>query len=340
VKDLTKFKVIATDPTFNPPDVERTILGKDCEVLSTSKWIETEDELLRVAPDVDAVLASSFPPIGVKTISGMPNLKIVSLYAIGFDKVDLDAATEKGVLVTNVPDYCMDEVADHAMALVLSMMRRVHELDKGMRNGDWGHNVHLTMKINSLSSKVLGLVAFGKIARRVAKRARAFGFRIVAYDPFIPRWDFSALDVERCDSLEELMRRSDIVSVHVPLNQRTKHLIGARELALLKPTAYIVNTSRGAIIDQVALTDALEGGKIAGAGLDVFETEPVELSDRLLKLDNVLVTPHVAGYSEEAFERVRIDASRAVADTLSGKRPQFLLNAEAFSKKEGSRPAR
>jgi D-3-phosphoglycerate dehydrogenase len=326
-----KYKVAITDHTIESPDVEQEILGNMSEILLSRKLLTSEEELINFVKDTDAILDASEVPVTDKVMDASPNLKIVSCVSVGFDNVDVAAASKRGIVVTNVPDYCSNEVADHAMTLIMALTRQLFVLDRKLRSGTWGDKIPKIVSIISCSSQVLGLVAFGKIPRRVAARARSFGFRVIAYDPYAPRWDFDLSSVERVQTLRELMGRSDIVSVHLPLNAETRHLIGEEEIGAMKLGAFFVNTGRGKTVDQAALTRALLEKRIAGAALDVFEKEPPDPADPLFRLDNIILTPHVASYSNESIVRVRAEAAGTVADLLSGRRPQFVLNPEVLA---------
>ncbi len=325
--------VAITDHTNQPLDIERRIfLGSDWKLLVPRDRLKSQDELISFAKHANAVIYSADVRFSGLIMDEIPNLKIISLASIGADSIDIQAATKRGILVTNVPDYCLDEVADHTMALILSQMRGLFLMAKALGSGKWGHDVHELVRVRRLSSQVLGLLAFGKTARRVAVRAKAFGFKIISYDPYVPRWEFDLLGVEKVDTIDELFRRSDIISAHLPLNRETRHLVGEKEIGQMKRTARFVNAGRGATVDERALIAALEEKRIAGAALDVLEHEPIGMNNRLLQLDDVVLTPHLAAYSEEAFIAVREDACRAVLDALSGHRPRFLLNPKAFKK--------
>jgi len=324
------FNVALTDHTTNPPLIEREILGKMANVYCPDRRLESDDELVAFARDADAIIYSSGLILKGGMMDRIPNLKMISMQSIGFDVVDVKAATERRILVSNVPDYCVEEVADHAVSLALAQLRGLFPLDVFVRKSRWGAESGTAITLHRLSTQVFGLVGFGNIAKRVAMRAKSFGLRVIAYDPYLPRWEFTLLGVERVDSLAELLSQSDVVSAHVPINERTKNLIGAREIGLMKQSAYFVNTGRGKTVDQQALTAALKSKRIAGAALDVFHDEPLSHDDPLMTLDNVILTPHIAGYSEESLIAVRRDAAQAVVDALSGKRPQFLLNPQAF----------
>ena len=327
---MHRHRVAITSPSFSP-EIEREILGDVADVVVTDREISTEDGLLSFAGDASALLLGSLEPVTGRVIESMPNLKVLSRYGIGLDNIDIGAATRRNVVVTNDPDYALEEVADHAFTLSLALTRRIVKMDRMMRQGQPGGDIKKAVApIHANSSLTFGLLGLGNIARRVATRAGALGFRVVSFDPWVPRAEFGLIGVERAATLEDLLGASDVISVHVPLAPGTRHMLGAREFGLMKREAFVVNTSRGPVIDQAALIDALRSGTIAGAGLDVFEFEPLPPDDPLRSLDNVVITPHLAWYSEESHKRVRIDVSHAVHDVLTGKRPEFVANPEVF----------
>jgi D-3-phosphoglycerate dehydrogenase len=333
---MNRHKVAITSPSF-PPDIEREILKEVADVVITETDITTEEGLLSFAGDASALLLGSLEPVTRRVIEGMPNLKVLARYGIGLDNIDIKAASEKNVVVTNDPDYALEEVADHAFTLSLALTRRIVRMDRMMRAGKSGHEIKKSVEpIHANSSLVFGLLGLGNISRRVATRAKALGFRVVSFDPWVPRAEFGLIGVERAETIEDLLKAADVVSVHVPLGPKTRHLLGAREFGLMKKSAFVVNTSRGPVIDQAALYDALHSRTIAGAGLDVFEFEPLPPNDPLRELENVILTPHIAWYSEESHRRVRVDVSHAVRDVLTGKRPEFVANPEVYSARQGS----
>ncbi len=277
--------------------------------------------------------SESLEPVTRRVIENMPNLRVLARYGIGVDNIDMKAATEKNVVVINDPDYAVDEVADHAFALVLTLTRRIVKIDRMMREGKYGLEIKKAIEpIHANSALTIGLVGLGNIARRVATRAKALGFKVVSYDPWVPRAEFGLLGVERANSLESLLRISDVLSVHVPLGPETRHLLGEKEFGMMKSTAIIVNTSRGPVIDQKALYDSLKAGRLAGAGLDVFEVEPLDPLDPIRTLDNVVLTPHIAGYTEESHHRVRVDVCSAVLDVFAGRRPANVVNPQIWGR--------
>jgi D-3-phosphoglycerate dehydrogenase len=243
---------------------------------------------------------------------------------VGYDDIDVDAANEHGILVANVPDTFIIEVADHAMMLILSVIRKTREMDRLVRSGEWagGANARqLASPMRRLGTMTLGLLGFGNIARMVAERAKPFGFTIIAHDPFIPQEVADQLGVKLV-SIEELFQQSDVVSVHTFLNKDTRGLVSARLLGMMKPSAYIVNTARGPIIDEAALIKVLQEGKIAGAGLDVMEVEPLPADSPLNSLDNVILAPHLASFSDEGVHLHQLRVAKIILDVYNGKMPE------------------
>ncbi len=280
--------------------------------------IGTEENLIAMARDADAVLVIS-AKVTERVMESLPRLRAVGRYGIGVDNVDVEAATRRGVAVVNVPGFCAREVADHVMMMVLAASRKLNFLQGLLRRGVWGRGNASPMP--ALYSQTLGMIAFGEIGREVARRARPFGLTLLAHDPYVSQASADLHGVTLV-SMEELLSRSDFVSVHVPLNAQTRHLIGERELRLMKPQAYLINTARGPVVDEAALIGALREGWIAGAGLDVYEREPIDPASPLLQLDNVLLTPHTAGLSDESQRESRRRVSRAVAEILAGRWPE------------------
>ncbi len=248
----------------------------------------------------------------------MSRCRAISRYGIGIDMIDLEAAGRKGILVAHVPDYCSEEVSDHTCALILSLARKIEPLFRSVESGRW--EVRIARPIYALADRVLGLLGFGRIARRVAQKMRGFGVRLIAHDPFLPDETFQREGVQAV-GFQELLERSDILSLHAPLGPQTAHILGRGQLKALKPHALVVNTSRGALIDEQALVQALSEGWIAGAGLDVLESEPIPAGHPLLRLGNVIVTPHAAYYSERSIVQLKRQTARAMACLLKGEAP-------------------
>jgi len=243
---------------------------------------------------------------------------------VGYDDIDVDAANEHGILVANVPDTFVIEVADHAMMLILAVIRKTREMDRLVRSGEWagGANARqLAHPMRRLGTMTLGLLGFGTIARMVAERAKPFGFTIIAHDPFIPQEVADNMGVKLV-SIEDLFKQSDVVSVHTFLNKDTRGLVNARLIGMMKPDAYIVNTARGPIIDESALIDALKANKIAGAGLDVMEIEPLPADSPLNQMENVTLAPHLASFSDEGVHLHQLRVAKIILDVANGKLPE------------------
>ena len=325
-----KYKVVVVDHTFEPLDVEENELqGFGIELISAQcKW-DDEQEIIEAAKDAHAIIVQN-SIITRKVIESLKKCRVIALYGVGLDPVDVEAATEHGIIVANVPDYCINEVADHTMALVLGSLRKVvretiaiRRLNPNKGSGSMNYGGPLFGPIFKLKGQVLGLVGFGNVSRNLVSKARPFRFDIIAYDPIVDKKLFSDHNVTQV-SLDEILRNSDIVSLHLPLNEKTENLIGAAELAKMKKTAFLINTSRGPIVDEDALYKALKENRIAGAGIDATVNEPINPDNPLLELDNLIITNHIGYYSEGCVEDVRAKAAREVCSVLSGKEPRSI----------------
>jgi len=318
-----RYRVVVTDHAFDSLDIEREILGGiDAEVVDGDA---IEDLSSALTDDTDALLVL-YEAIDDELLEELPALQVVSRTGIGVDNIDIDAATEREVLVTNVPDYCISEVSDHAMALLLALQRKIVTYDSHASGGGW--DVMADQPIHRSEDRVLGLVAFGNIARGVARKASAFGMDVIAHDPYLAAEEITEYGAEPVDELHELLERSDVVSVHPPLTDETRGMISQGELARMNDDAFVINVARGGIVDEDALATALANNEIAGAGIDVFSTEPPEPNDPLLGDDRVIVTPHAAWYSEESLVELRTKAARNVRAVLSGEAPDYPVNTE------------
>jgi D-3-phosphoglycerate dehydrogenase len=251
-------------------------------------------------------------------------------YGIGYDNIDVQAATAKGIVVCNIPDFMTSEVADHSVALILALARKLHRIGPSTRAGEW--NWRKFKPMNSLDGKTAGIVGFGSIGRQVAERLRVFRMQLIAYDPYIPRDTMERLGAKSA-TLEELLKASDVVSIHVPLTKETRGIIGPKQLALMKSSAILVNASRGAVVDQNALFDTLRRGRIAAAGLDVLEKEPPDSTDPLLALENVIVTPHIAWYSEESTSKIKECAALEAERILAHQAPKHPVNPQVLAER-------
>jgi D-3-phosphoglycerate dehydrogenase len=275
----------------------------------------TPDVVERMAHDADAIMVTP-ASVTAEIMDRLPRLRVIGKPGIGYDVIDVEAATNRGIAVFSAPGFCAREVADHTLMLALGLARKAPLLGNAMRKGIYERS--LPSPLSALYEMTLGLVAFGEIAREVATRAKPFGFKLLACDPLVEQPAADPYGVTLV-SLEALLAHADIVSVHAPLMKETRHLIGAREFGLMKPTAYVINTARGPVIDQAALIAALQAKRIAGAGLDVYEREPLEADSPLLTMDNVILTPHMAGLSDLSQMAVRRRTVRNIANALTGE---------------------
>lgn len=324
---MSKFKVVITDYEFSTLDPEEKVLSAvDCEFIKTQS--STEEEVIAAAKDADALI-NQYAPISRKVIESLPNLKVVARYGVGVNTIDVDAATERGVVVSNVTDYCMDEVSDHAFSLIMACSRKVVLLNNEVKAGNWDYKV--STPIYRLRGRVLGLVGFGRIPKTLANKAQAFGIKVMAYDPFVSEEVAENAGVQLVD-LNTLCEQSDFVSLHVPLMKETYHMISDEQFKLMKKETFIINTARGLVINEKALIRALEAGEIAGAALDVTEEEPIQKNNPLLKMDQVIINPHTAWYSEEAQLELKIKTAQNVTDVLSGYYPTYIFNKEVKDK--------
>jgi D-3-phosphoglycerate dehydrogenase len=278
--------------------------------------------------DADALVVS-FSPVTRGLMSALEGLKTVVRTGVGYDVIDVPAATELGVIVVNIPDIWVREVANHALALLLAWNRKLLDLDRQVRAGVWAGGIP-GERTGALHGETVGIVGLGNIGSAFARRAAALEMKVIACDPYVAPGHFAALGVERV-SLESLAERSDYVSVHTLLNAETRHLIGEKFFSRMKPTAILINTSRGPVVDEGALARALRDKRLAGAALDVWEEEPVAPDNPLLKLDNVIATPHAAYFSTAAVAAVPRRCGEEIARVLTGQRPLNVVNPEVYS---------
>jgi D-3-phosphoglycerate dehydrogenase / 2-oxoglutarate reductase len=324
----TRETVVIADYDYGDVDIERAIIEHAGFELIAAQC-KTEDEVIEVAHEAAAVVAQ-YTTITAPVIAALPNCRVIARYGTGVDIVDVEAATKHNILVTNVPnEWCENEVADHAMALLLAVARKVTVYDRATRAGIW--QWQSGAPIHRLRGSVLGLLSFGAIARAIAARAGGFGMRITAHDPYLSAEEIAVAGAQAV-SFDELVTESDHLVIQAPLTPQTHHLVDESQLRRMKPTAILVNTARGPIVDDRALHRALSEGWIAGAGLDDIEEEPAKIRDwrpdnPLFGLDNVVITPHAAYYSEEAIDTVRHFAAEEVVRVLSGQPPLSPVNA-------------
>jgi len=322
-----KWKVVITD--YNYPDLsieEQELARWDAQVIPAQ--CRTPEEVLAVARDADALI-SQYAPITREVIYELKNCKAIGRYGIGVDNIDVQAATERGIAVINVPSYCEEEVSDHTLAFILAWARKIAHYNAEIRQGVWDWKSG--RPIRRLQGQTLGLLGFGKIARLVAKKAKCFGFKVIAYDPYVPNEAFEEIGVEKAE-FDQLLKESDFLSIHLPLTINTYHIINADALAKMKPTACLINTSRGGVIDEKALINALKENRIAGACLDVTDPEPPARDNPLLSMPQVLLSPHAAWYSEESQKDLRKKIATDIGRALWQIIPEGLVNRELTAK--------
>ena len=323
---MARTLVAVTDSVFPNLDPAREVLAKIGGELRLAQD-STPEAILRVAADADALLVT-YAKITAEMIRQMKRCRIISRFGIGVDNVDIAAASSAGIVVTKVPDYCIDEVSDHAMALLLALVRKIPYANSLVHAGRW--EMPAVVPIHRLRGSVLGLVGFGRIPQLVAPKAQAFGIKVIAFDPYIPLDVMTRAGVEKVE-FDELLKRSDYVSIHSPLLPETRHLFNGSVFRKMKPTAYLVNTARGPIVDEAALAQALDTQQIAGAALDVLSQEPPTGSP-LFGRNNVILTPHTSFYSVESLVELQVKATEEVVRVFSKQAPRNPVNPEALQR--------
>lgn len=319
------FVVAVTDYVFPSLEPERAVL-EPLGVELRPGQCRSEEETIELTRGADAVL-NCYAKMTARVIEKLNRCKIIARYGIGVDNVDLAAATRAGILVTNVPDYCVDEVSDHALALMLAMARQIVPAEGAVRAGRWDVVAHAG--IRRLRGQKLGLLGWGKIARAVGSKVQPLGMKVLAYDPYVEPELIIRHGAEAV-SLDTLLAEADVISIHVPLSQDTRNLIGPRELSRMKPAAFLINTSRGGIVDEQALATALKEGRLGGAALDVLSSEPPPPDHPIRQAPNIILTPHLAFYSRESVIELQTKAAEEVARALKGAPPRSPVNPEVL----------
>ena len=318
-------RILITDFVWPSTEPERAVLaaGLGDAVAMVEAPDGAEATLAALAVDCDAIM-TCFAQVTAAVVRAAVRCRVISRYGVGVDNIAVDAATELGIPVTYVPDYCVDEVSDHVLALLLAWNRQIGFYDGIAKAGRW-EGVASPHPLTRLRGQTMGIVGFGRIGRAVADKARAFGLSVLVSDPYLPA-DAALPDGVRAAALDELLAASDYVTVHTPLNEATRGLIDARALSLMRPAAYLINCARGPIVDESALYAALRDGVIAGAGLDVMESSAPPADHPLFALDNVIVTPHIAFLSQQSVRELQVRTAQATVDVLQGRMPEFLVN--------------
>ena len=321
---MAEFKVVVSDYILPDLEIEREAVAAVGAEFAVGQS-ESVAELIELAHDADAMFNTYFGPIGDEVYEACPKLKVVVRFGIGYDTIDVEAATRHGVMAVNVPDYCIEEVSDHAIGLWLALGRKIVSADRMVRTGEWG--MKPLQPVLKLQGQTVGIVGLGRIGRRTAQKLGAFGVELLFADPYIDAAPDLGVDIEKVE-LGELCRRSDAISLHALSNDETHHLINAECFGLMGQKPILVNTARARLVDTDALVDALEKGQIRAAGLDLVEGEELAADHPLMQMDQVVITPHVAWYSEASIVELRRKAAQEVVRVLQGGKPLNLLNPE------------
>ena len=328
---MATFNVVVTDDRFGSYREEQEVLaplGAGLEV----KNLGGPPDAIAALRHADAILVNLFP-LTAQIISELEKCRVISRYGVGYDNVDVDAATRKGIWVARVPDYCHEEASDQSLALLLACVRKIAYKDRKIRQGAW--NLHGDQPTGRIAGKTLGIVGYGRVGRAVHRKVGGFGLgRVLVCDPTEDPEIIRAAGARKV-GLRELIEQSDFISLHVPLKPDTLHLIGRSELAQMKPGVILINCSRGPVVDEQALAEALVSGHIGGAGLDVFETEPLPVHSALRSLDNVVLSDHAGWYSEESVVELKRKAARNVAAVLGGGTPLYPVNSVSVGRPAG-----
>jgi D-3-phosphoglycerate dehydrogenase len=318
------YRVVITDCDHGSIEEEEEEFGRISAELILAQ-VQEEKDLIWVCKDADGLL-NQYALLTRRVLENLPKCKVVSRYGVGVDSVDLRAATDLGIIVANVPDYCMDEVADQTISMLLTLIRKTAFFDQKVKSGQW--DFRLGIPIYRTRGKTLGLIGCGKIGLEVGRRISSFGIRVIAFDPYLEKAS-EGIELKDFDSL---LKESDFISIHCPLNDSTRHLIGEREFGKMEKKPIVINTSRGPIINENALIQALREGLISGAGLDVLEKEPPDSQNPLPKMENVILSPHIGFYSEESISELKRRTSKNVSDVLLGRWPRSVVNREVKDK--------
>jgi len=321
---MERFRVVITDCDHGSIEEEKGELERIGAELILAQAQE-ESDLIRSCKEADGLI-NQYAILSRKVLESLPKCKVISRYGVGVDSVDLKAATELGMIVANVPDYCMDEVADQTVAMILALIRKVVFFDQRVKAGVWDFREGIP--IHRIRGRTLGLIGCGRIGLEVARRVSGFGVKVIAFDPYLAKAP-AGIELKDFDSV---LKESDMISVHCPLNQATRHLIGEPEFGKMEKKPIIINTSRGPIVDEEALTRALDQDLVSGAGLDVLEKEPPGSGHPLLSRSNVVLSPHISFYSVESISELKRRTAKNVADVLAATWPGSVVNSDVRGK--------
>jgi len=315
-------KVVISDYVWPNIDIEKKFFDSKNIELVVSK---NKSDLKKQIVDADGLLFC-FESIDEDILRSSKNLKVAQRYGIGVDNINIEVATELGIVVSNIPDYCIDEVSDHAMSMILSLNRLLARDSDLVKKGLW-NEIKKDKRVYRLSEATLGLLGFGRIGRRISKKAKNFGLKVIAYDPYLNEKEIDDVEIH---SLNKVLKDSNIISLHLPLTEQTNHIIDTEQFDLMNKDTIIINVSRGGLINEEALIENLNNGKIRGAGLDVIESS-IDKTNDLFSFDNVIITPHTAFFSQESSEELQLRSSMQLYDVLTGSKPKFLINPDVLN---------
>lgn len=314
------FRVVITDCDHGSIEEEKEEFSRmGAEV--TLAQVKKKEEVIQACKDADGLI-NQYTLLTREVLENLPRCRVISRYGVGVDSIDLQAATDLGIIVANVPDYCVEEVANHTIALILTLSRKTAFFDRKVKSNQW--DFRLGIPIYRMKGRTLGLIGCGRIGMEVAKKMSSFGVKVIVFDPYLQKTE----EWIELKDLDAVLKESDMISIHCPLNESTRHLIGEKEFRKMEKRPLLINTSRGAIIDEKALIQALKEGLISGAGLDVLEKEPPDPTNPLLTMENVILTPHVSFYSVESISELKRRTAENVSSVLQGKWPRSVVNSQ------------
>jgi D-3-phosphoglycerate dehydrogenase len=314
------YQVVITDCDHGSIEEEKEEFSRIGAELILAQ-VQEEKDLIRVCKDADG-LVNQYALLTRNVLENLPKCKVISRYGVGLDPVDIKAATDLGIIVANVPDYCMDEVSNQTISMLLGLIRKITFFDQKVKSGQW--DFRQGRPLYRLKGKTMGLVGSGRIGVVLAKKIAAFDVKVIAFDPYLEK---APEGIELTD-FDTVLKESDFISIHCPLNDSTRHLIGEKAFKKMEKKPLLINTSRGPVIDEKALIEALQQGLISGAGLDVLEKEPPDSQSSLLKKENVILSPHIGFYSEESISELKRRTAKNVVDVLTGRWPKSVVNQE------------